>query len=688
MSISRNNEKNSNKKKEGEKKHFTISVGFGMGVIMLIPVICVLLFIYTVLSANFKNTLVDYSLSLMESMTTQGIDGVERELENNLTEVSLIAKNIDLEKDITEETFNKYKDDMKYLRMLVFDTNGNTKLSNENIENIASREDFVSAMAGKESVFGPYFNAKKEFVIDYSAPIYKDNKVSGILVIQKDGYHLSEILKEGGFVFLSTGESYIINEKGTDIAVSNLENIEWVTEEYNSQELLKQDSSVADIANLEKKGMSGETGIGQYNWDTGSGNPVCHLSYAPFKTQPWTFLFGVRDEELKAITNSTINKLTSMLIISFIIIVVVLILVTLFITVKFENLERCVKSLSSGDFTQEIRVSKIPDEFKTIYIALNHTKDSLKNLISKTKDHSITLSENWDDLNGITKGFLSLTSGIAIAMDETAKGTNAQAEDIANIRDIFDIFRNNLESILSDIDIISNYMENIHNNTTISNKDMEGTSSIIEEFKVNFYDFIETINETNKQIVNISEFTNVINDISEKTNLLALNASIESARAGENGKGFSVLATEIRNLAQQSKDAAIQINEITTKANENSKKMIDNSENMQTKVQLQQQNIHQILSSFQDIVVSVNKVQPIVSSLAKFVSEISDQKDEISVKIESITTVSQQISACTEEVVASTENLNNSSQEVADIIHTSEEIIVNLESSLDEFKIV
>lgn len=73
-------------KKRREKKYFTISVGFGIGVIMLIPVICVLLFIYTVLSANFKNTLVDYSLSLIESMTTQGIDGVERELENSLTE--------------------------------------------------------------------------------------------------------------------------------------------------------------------------------------------------------------------------------------------------------------------------------------------------------------------------------------------------------------------------------------------------------------------------------------------------------------------------------------------------------------------------------------------------------------------------------------------------------------------------
>lgn len=84
MSISRNNEKNSNKKKEGKKVFYNKCRIWYRG--YNVNTCYMLLFIYTVLSANFKDTLVDYSLSLMEFMTTQGIDGVERELENNLTE--------------------------------------------------------------------------------------------------------------------------------------------------------------------------------------------------------------------------------------------------------------------------------------------------------------------------------------------------------------------------------------------------------------------------------------------------------------------------------------------------------------------------------------------------------------------------------------------------------------------------
>lgn len=678
------------KSKQKKEKEFTISVGIRISVIILIPIISALVFVYSTLSASFKDTLVDYSLSLLQSMATQGVNIVEKELESNLMEVEVMAKSLNIGKDfeIQSDVFSKYQSNTEYLEILIFDANGNIKSSNKKFENIKNRQDFINVMKGEASVFGPYFDSDNKFVIDYSAPIYDGNKILGMLLIQKDGYQLSQLLKESGFGLLETGEAYIINEDGTDIAVSNLEHIDWVTDKYNSQELLKEDISVKDIADLEKKGMSGETGVGQYNWDAGTDNPICHLAYKPFKTQSWTFLMGARDEEMKGIADKTISKLTFTLIFSLIVILFFIILVTLVISIKFKNLKKYVENLSIGDFTKELKVPLMHDEFRVIYIALNNTKDSLKNLVSEAKNNSAILSKDWDNLNNITKEFLSLTSGISMAMNEIANANNGQSEDISSMRDIFDIFRNNLEDILFNIDVISKHMHNIHNDTTMSSKEMENTSTIIDEFKVKFDNFIGIINETNRQIDNISQFTNIINDISEKTDLLALNASIEAAKAEENGKGFSVLAAEIRSLAQQSKDAAVQINEITEKANENSKVMIDSSNNMQLKVQLQQQSIHQVISNFNNIVMSVNDVQPTVNSLSNFVSKISNQKDEISVEIESITTVSQQISASTEEVVASAENLSNSSQEVESIIGKSDEVIINLENNLNKFKIV
>lgn len=108
-----------------------------------------------------------------------------------------------------------------------------------------------------------------------------------------------------GIRFLQTGEAYIINAEGTDIAVSDLSHINWVTSQYNAREIIeaadgKVDAETLSIFQAEKKVLKGKSGMDTYYWNDG----LCYIIYAPIPSMGWGLIGGMRDEELVAITQT------------------------------------------------------------------------------------------------------------------------------------------------------------------------------------------------------------------------------------------------------------------------------------------------------------------------------------------------------------------------------------------------
>lgn len=287
---------------EQEAKVKPTRLGIKIGIVFFTALAILIFAAYIVISQNVQNMLVDNTLHLFSSMVEQGVKTIEYELQAGQKEAADLADSFSLSNRNGKAVTFPAVDSDPYIIRLVYVSNKDVTASDGQHMDIREREDIVRAFSGKNSVYGPYFNENKEYVICYSAPVIQDGNVVGVLSIEKDGYYFCSLIQD--IQFMGTGESYIINEEGTDIAVSNQSHIDWVDEQYNAEKILdtKEDPVAHSVFELEQKGLKGETGTGNYYWDNG----LCYLAYAPIPSEGWVLLAGVREEELAAMSQSVL----------------------------------------------------------------------------------------------------------------------------------------------------------------------------------------------------------------------------------------------------------------------------------------------------------------------------------------------------------------------------------------------
>lgn len=280
-----------------------IFLGVRIGLVFLMTVVMIISVAYYTLTQNFHNLLTDYTIKLVQSMVGQGAKTIEYELEIGQKEASILASSFHISISENKEIeFPEIFNEKDRLRIIYTSKNG-TIASDGRKRDVWGREDIISSFnKGETTVYGPYFNEENEYVVCYSAPVKKNGNIVGVASIEKNGYRFCNLILNMNFI--NSGESYIINEKGTDIAVSNLEHIDWVNSEYNSQKIYQEtgDTETKSVMDLELKGLRGETGYGTYYWY----GKLCYVVYVPIPSANWVLLTGLKEEEMISLTQSAL----------------------------------------------------------------------------------------------------------------------------------------------------------------------------------------------------------------------------------------------------------------------------------------------------------------------------------------------------------------------------------------------
>ncbi|BEP29431.1 methyl-accepting chemotaxis protein [Helicovermis profundi] len=581
--------------------------------------------------------------------------------------------------------------------LYIQDKNGDQSArSSGNLGNRANRWWFKQELASeKPFVSKSYFSLSGNVpVTSVIIPIYDlNNKLNGVMGADIKLTALQNIIEKTS---TDSNYAYILDGEGVVIAHPNKEE---VAQLYNylkkKKTVLKLDSNGKVI--MDEKGnqkteekdivIPKELEIATQNVLNGESGTITYKNkdgidvisaYNPIKllgdSKSWAVITVEKKQDaMKFIFASKKRNLligTVMLILA----TIILMLVSKSFTEPIKNSSKHLESFAKGNFVVEINKNdlKRKDELGVIVNGIELMKDNLTNLINNIKGES-------ENINERVNNALVNTNSLKLDIEDVSATTEELAANMEETAAISDQISLTAQEIESAVHSLANTAQegatvsseiNIRANDTQKNviKSQENIELILSDTKVE----LEKAIKESKVVEEINLLSDSIMQITSQTNLLALNAAIEAARAGEAGKGFSVVAEEIRSLAEQSKETVLKIQDITLKVVGSVKNLSNSSNKLLNFVSKDVNNDYEKMLEIVEFYTNDS------SKFESLVGEFSATSEEILASIESITDSIEGVSSAANEGAKGTSDI---AQKIYDINEKSTEIVNQINNS-------
>ncbi|MEC2077387.1 methyl-accepting chemotaxis protein [Metabacillus fastidiosus] len=326
------------------------------------------------------------------------------------------------------------------------------------------------------------------------------------------------------------------------------------------------------------------------------------------------------------------------------------------ITNPIKFISKLLNKIADGDLkVEKVRV-KTKDEIAVLGNAVNKMASSLQGLIGEIKNTSEHVVSASEELTASASETSRATEQITSTIQEVATGTENQVKSVDDCAASIERLSNGIEQVASNAHNVNITMDATLEKSDNGNKavqnainQMDSVNKSVDELSV----VIKGLGARSQEIGNILD---VITDISAQTNLLALNAAIEAARAGEQGRGFAVVADEVRKLAEQSANSAQQISEMISVIQEETKFAV---QSMTSTVQEVSEGIATVNIANE----SFEEIQQAIKGVSQQILDVTTSSEQMSVSIEEINKVMNLIIEMTGLTAAGTQNITSATEE-------------------------
>ena len=350
--------------------------------------------------------------------------------------------------------------------------------------------------------------------------------------------------------------------------------------------------------------------------------------------------------------------------------------------------------MAAGDLTVRYKITEPDQDTKEMYEQITKVRDAVRGIV-------INLEKNIADVNNRMQNLTTTADNASRSIEEGSKGVQQIAQAASKVS-------GNAEKASQGVDQIAKAMQDMSAAIEEITSSMESVSSLskqtndlshsgaalagkaeksMSEISTSSAKVYEIVSDVEKQMGEISKIVLLIRELANQTNLLALNAAIEAARAGDAGRGFAVVATEVKSLAQESRNSAERIEEMITslkKSTQNASTAMNNAKGI---VEQGSVMVTETLQSFNKIAEAVEKVAASATEVAAATEEQAATTEEITASVTEVARLVEQTAKEAGDAAAATEESSAALDEITRMVENVNKVAIEAMDANKKFKV-
>lgn len=361
------------------------------------------------------------------------------------------------------------------------------------------------------------------------------------------------------------------------------------------------------------------------------------------------------------------------------------------ITRPIHRLVKSAKMVAAGDLT--IDASSLTykensrNELHQLTEAFSSMVSSLKGTVQSIDSVGKNVGSFTEDVTSYMQSLNEGSKQVAVSTDELAKGSATISEDIQATASLMSSMTDQFEMVKQTSEQSAESSKEALTAVQSGRNSLQKQVEIADKISASSREIKESVSEFSRFTTEIDGAAKTVNAIAEQTNLLALNAAIEAARAGEAGKGFAVVADEVRKLADETAKATSLITSMVSNIQNGITVIYDATEHGHGLSTQQSQSMSETEQSFEAISAHVSGINTQLQRLNEDMEQTNAMSQQVNSAIENISAVTEETAAGTEEISASTEEQLHAFQQVSEKVAELQEMTNVLTSELEKFTI-